>query len=175
MKATTNLVGCLLDFLDKKLYLYPMKSPQQYITKFLSGYCSLERPDFHPEQLLGRHIVLVVMNAIATGDKNIFVAALLHDICKPQGAKLVDKGEFVYYSNPFHDKQAYDLIMGNAEIQQWIISMGADVQIVADICKYHMREKNYMNMRPHKQKNYLAETTHIRKELELFSECDKMI
>lgn len=150
--------------------------PKIWTDKFLGSFFSLERPDFHPERFLGLHIMQVFANALEDGaDANLLMVALLHDICKADGAKLVDKGEFIYFSNPYHDKQAYDLIMGNAEIQKWIVSMGADVQIVADICKYHMREKNYKIMRPHKQEKYLAETAHIRQYLEKFSGYDKMV
>jgi hypothetical protein len=149
--------------------------PQIWIKKFVKGFYSLERPDFHPERFLGLHIMQVLVNALATNNPNLIMAALLHDICKADGAKMVDKGEFVYFSNPYHDVQAYNFIMENTDIQQWIVSMGADIRIVADICKYHMREKNYKNMRPHKQESYLAQTAHIREYLEKFAELDRMI
>lgn len=149
--------------------------PQVWLDKFFRGFFSPERPDFHPERYLGLHILEVTVKAVETGNVNLIFAALLHDICKPDSGKMVSKENFSYWSNPYHDMEAHDFILGNKEIQDWIVAFGGDVSVVTDICKYHMREKNYKVMRPIKQEKYLAQTAHIREELEKFSQIDRMV
>jgi hypothetical protein len=131
-----------------KFYETLSKSPEQYKKAFFKTVESLERPDYHPERYLDRHIEIVYYNALEWEDNNLIMAALLHDIMKPCTGQIrsvqIDKKVYKYWSNPMHDVQAAKFIEDNPPIQQWIIDNNADVQTVKDICRLHMRYKNVL-------------------------------
>lgn len=97
-----------------------------------------DHPIYHPEGTVNRHILLVCLKAlIGTDNINIVLAALLHDACKGDDGKWVDHEEGRYWSNRRHAHMGAALVMED-DIRYWIKQLGADVQVVHDICKYHM-------------------------------------
>lgn len=129
----------------------------------IEGANSPERLDFHPEATLGNHIQIVAHRAILSGNTTLLFIALLHDMCKhqmPNKSKggLVDKGDFVYWTNPDHAFQASDMIRDSKDIQNWIESFECDWVIVDSVVRKHMWFKNYKsNMREGKKANFRKE------------------
>lgn len=99
---------------------------------------SLERLEYHPEKYLGRHIALVALKAwLFTGDVNLVMAALFHDVAKPWSGAM-NNG---YWSNPDHPKQAAELVRLDDEVRYFIHQHGGDWEVVARICERHMAVK----------------------------------
>jgi len=100
---------------------------------------SPERRDYHPERYLGHHIALVTMKAIWwTDDANLVMAALFHDVTKPEGT-YIENGSYI--SNPRHAKTAAELIVHNDDVRYYVSQWGADWRKVAYIIRYHMDVK----------------------------------
>lgn len=147
-------------------------TPENYILDKL-GKCkySLERLDYHPEKYLGRHIALVALKALLLYNNiNLVIAALLHDICKP------DAGEFKtdtlgnkYWSNKDHAKQAYEFTR-EWDVHKWIISMNADPDIVRQLVLEHMSAKTLLDGNGKKLKHRLR----LIPLIEEFVICDDM-
>jgi hypothetical protein len=134
--------------------------------KLINSKNSIERPIFHPEKTLNKHILLVCARALLIDPNNpdLILSALLHDICKPDSGffKESEKGQF--WSNPDHPKQIFELIQNNDDIRHFIWSFGGEIENVANICNWHMAIKEGI---PKKAKHI----PHIDK----FAICDDMI
>ena len=133
--------------------------------KILATKKCVEHPVFHPEKTLNKHILLVTARALlVTSDANVILAGLLHDLCKPDSGfvKECEKGSF--WSNPDHPKQIFELINSDDDIRHFIWSFGGDIDIVANMCRWHMAIKEGI---PKKAKR----TPHIDK----FAICDDMV
>lgn len=172
---------------EKEFLQYLDSAPKIYQDYFKKTIGALERPDYHPERYLEQHIRIVFNNAMNKGDKNLIMAALLHDICKPcttrtRSVQLNDK-VYEYNSNPYHDVQVFDFINDNEGIQRWIVQHNADIDIVKEICRLHMRFKNYNNglkgkkggMKLSKQLLFAEKNSKILPFLIEFEQCDNMV
>lgn len=110
---------------------------------------SLERPDFHPERTLDRHIAKVQAKAWAKGDLDLFGAATLHDLFKPidHGGELKRTPDGVWYvSNPEHPVMAAHLVKTDDDVKHWLWAMGADWKTVMTLCMFHMEMKHVDEM-----------------------------
>ncbi len=100
-----------------------------------------ERPDYHPESSAFEHIKIVTERLIPTGDMNLTMAGIMHDICKFDTVKMNEKTGWP--TSPGHDDAARDLIYDNGYdgimVRAWLKSNGADFEKVAGIAKNHMR------------------------------------
>jgi len=136
-----------------------------------------ERPDFHPEKSCFEHIRIVTERLMETGDADLILSGVLHDICKLDTVRENPKTGWPTSSG--HDQAAYDLIMEDAtgEIQEWISDNGGNVTNVANICLNHMRFHQLPNMRTSKKEAQVLEWEHkgILKKLEIFGAADNML
>lgn len=130
-----------------------------------------ERPDFHPEESAFEHIKIVTDRLILTGDPDLIVAGMLHDLFKCDTAQINPKTG--YPTCPGHDVAVASFIRRDEEVQQWISSMGADVQMVQNLCKDHMRFHQFGQMRNVKQKEFMSRP-HWKK-LEVLGAADNML
>ena len=60
-----------------------------------------ERPDYHPEESAYIHIKIVTNRLIQTGNPDLIVSGILHDICKLETAKINTKNGFP--TSPGHE------------------------------------------------------------------------
>lgn len=134
-----------------------------------------ERPDFHPEASAFEHIKIVTERLIPTGDMNLVMAGILHDICKFDTVRMNEKTGWP--TSPGHDDAAYNLIADDRKIKEWITSVDADIMTVAFICKAHMRFHQTGAMRPAKADKYIAEWKDqgIFTRLQIFGAADNML
>ena len=134
-----------------------------------------ERPDFHPEPSAFHHIQIVTDRLIPLGDPDLFLAGVLHDICKFDTVKMNEKTGFP--TSPGHDQAAFDLIFSSSSIKDWIRDNGGDEVNVALICKGHMRFHQLKDMRQSKQENQVQEWTDlgIFDKLQIFGAADNML
>jgi hypothetical protein len=134
-----------------------------------------ERPDFHPEPSAFEHIRIVTERLIPTGDPNLIMAGILHDICKFDCVRENPKNGFP--TSPGHDKDACELIHNNREIRQWIADNNSDWRIVAAIVFDHMRFHQLGQMRPAKRESQIEKWKDlgIWDQLQVFGASDNML
>jgi hypothetical protein len=114
-----------------------------------------ERQDYHPEPSTFHHIEIVVNRLIPTGDPDLIMAGVLHDICKLD-CKVINP-KTGNPTSPGHDKAACELIHNNRDIRQWITDKGGDWRKVAGIVFGHMRFHQLGQMRPFKREKQIQE------------------
>ena len=134
-----------------------------------------ERPDYHPEPSTFHHIEIVTNRLIQTGDPDLIMAGILHDICKLDCKKINPKTG--HPTSPGHDQAAFDLIFTSSSIKDWIRNNGGDEVNVALICKGHMRFHQLGDMRPFKREDQIQEWTDlgIFDKLKIFGAADNML
>lgn len=134
-----------------------------------------ERPDYHPEPSAYHHIKIVTERLIQTGDINLILSGVLHDICKFDTVR--ENPKTGYPTSLGHEQAAYDLIKDDILIQSWIEINSGDVDKVAEICKYHMRFHQLGKMRPVKRERWISAWTKlgIMESLEIFGAADNML
>ena len=134
-----------------------------------------ERPDFHPEPSAFEHIRIVTERLIPTGDPNLVMSGLLHDICKFDCVRENPKNGFP--TSPGHDKAACELIHNDRKIRQWITDNGADWRKVAGIVFGHMRFHILGEMRQSKREKQIEDWKDfgIWDQLQIFGAADNMI
>jgi hypothetical protein len=146
-------------------------APQIVLDKLEGLKLLRERPDYHPEDSAFEHVKIVTNRLIQTGNPDLIMAGIFHDIFKKETAKLNPKNG--YPTSPGHDKAAADWIKSNTEVQSFIESNGANFLRVAEICMQHMRIKVYDEMNEKKKKAYRL--TEIFSDLLIFSMADDML
>ena len=113
--------------------------------KFQEIKNSPEHPIYHPEGMLGNHIMLVTLKAFLwTENADLIWAGLLHDICKADKSfksRVVALPEEAYWSNPLHPKQAKEFIGNNDDLKYLILQTGGNWENVAELCYWHMAAK----------------------------------
>lgn len=110
-----------------------------------------ERPDYHPEPNTFEHIRIVTERLMQTGDIDLIIAGLMHDICKLDCVKTNPKtGQ---PTSPGHDKAAAELVW-NPYVRAWIDSLGADPEMVSALCAQHMRFHQFGKMKESKQRAF---------------------
>jgi hypothetical protein len=134
-----------------------------------------ERPDYHPEPSTFHHIEIVTERLMQTGDPDLIMAGVLHDICKLDCKRINPKTGNP--TSPGHDTAAFDLIKETPAIQSWITDNGADPHIVAHICLGHMRFHQLGQMRPAKRDNQIQKWKEIGiwEKLQFHGAADNML
>jgi hypothetical protein len=134
-----------------------------------------ERPDYHPEPSTYHHIEIVVNRLLQTGDPDLAMAGMLHDICKLDCVKIHPKHG--HPTSPGHDVAAFNLITQTPVVQQWIRDNGADDAKVAAICFYHMKFHQLGQMRPFKREAQIQKWTDqgIWEKLQYHGAADNML
>ena len=159
------------------------KCPSHILEKLNTLRELKERKDYHPEGNTYEHIRIVTTRLIKTGDINLILAGLFHDICKLDAAK---KNQAVLLTNDpvmfenmkaegtlktyGHEHLASNYVVDNTE---FVRKMGANVKKVAMIVENHMRIKQMSNMREQKIKVMIE--LPVFKELLIFKEADNML
>lgn len=121
---------------------------------------------WHPEGNVLIHTKIVYDRALKTGDINMVLAALFHDLGKVETTKKNKKGDWSAHGHEF--KSAKILV----SYKDWIESMGGDYDVVRDIVVGHMRIKYINEMRPHKQQQ--MKDSPVYGHLVKFTEFDSM-
>lgn len=134
-----------------------------------------ERPDFHPEPSAFHHIQIVTDRLIPTGNPNLIMAGVLHDIAKFDTVRQNPKTGFP--TSPGHDDVAFQLIMDNMQVRAFCTQHGANPDTVALICKNHMRFHQLGQMRPAKRDKQIQDWTDqgIFDMLQIFGAADNML
>lgn len=98
----------------------------------------VEHPVYHPEGTLNRHILLVALKAMLfTQEKDLVLAALLHDVHKPTAGHWVDTPSGAYWSNPQHAQMAASCDIVGHTIWQY----GGNIGTVQQLILHHMSVK----------------------------------
>lgn len=134
-----------------------------------------ERPDFHPEPSVFEHIKIVTERLEQTGDVNLIFAGILHDICKLDVVR--ENPKTGWPSSPGHEDAAFELIIHNSEITDWIFQNGGNWLTVANIVKNHGRIHQLPEMRESKRLKNIQEWKEqgIWESLQIFGNADDMI
>jgi hypothetical protein len=134
-----------------------------------------ERPDFHPEPSAFHHIQIVTDRLIPTGNPNLIMAGVLHDIAKFDTVKQNPKTGFP--TSPGHDDVAFTLVMDNMQVRAFCTQNNADPDTVALICKNHMRFHQLGDMRPAKRDRQIQDWKDqgIFDMLQIFGAADNML
>jgi hypothetical protein len=111
-------------------------------------------PEYHPEGSVFNHIRIVVERCAQYNDKIMIAAAVLHDICKVDTAKINPKTG--YFSFIGHEVVAAKLIASDVEIQNWIGNFCGfeNIDTVREIVYYHMMIHKIGEMRAGKVEKY---------------------
>ena len=150
-------------------------APQVVIDELEKNKTLRERPDYHPEESAYEHIRIVTERLIPTGDVDLVMAGVFHDIKKAELARPNPKTGWP--TSPGHGESAALFIQSSQEIQDWISSFGADVKKVSDISYYHMRYNHFKDMRRSKADKYLEtwKELGIYESLQTFARADDML
>lgn len=127
-----------------------------------------ERLDFHPEGNTYEHIKIVTERLMGTGNIDLIIAGLFHDLGKLETTKPHPK--FGHPTAYGHENVSAKLVIENRD---FIEGLGANTDIVHCIVKNHMRVKQYDKMRPKKQEE--IDTLPCLNKLKLFSRADDML
>lgn len=134
-----------------------------------------ERPDYHPEESAYEHIKIVTERLIPTGDINLILAGVFHDICKADTAKTNPKTGWP--TCPGHDTAAFNFINEIPGARSWIGIKKGDATIVANICLNHMRFHQIGSMREFKREAHIQKWKEqgIWDYLQIFGAADNML
>lgn len=125
-----------------------------------------ENPQHHPESSTYEHIKIVTERLIKTGDMDLVMAALMHDIGKSSVSEPSEEGN--WNSSHGHEQVSSQLVM---RYKQWIQDMGANPYVVNEIVKNHMKVK--FDAISKKDKDKLERYT-IFQKLNQFMNADNM-
>lgn len=127
-----------------------------------------QSPDWHPEGDVYKHTRIVYDRARATGDINIAIAALFHDLGKVETTRPSrnHEGSWSAYG---HENVSSRLVKTH---KKWIGSMGARWFYVFNIVKEHMRIKRMDEMRKSKQDELRLNI--VFDKIQKFTDCDNM-
>ena len=133
-----------------------------------------ERPDYHPEPSAYHHIEIVTERLILTGNPDLFMSGILHDICKFDTVRMNPKTEWP--TSPGHEDAAYEL-MKDESVRLFCFQHGAEPYTVALICKNHMRFHQLEDMRPLKRERQIQEWKDqgLYDLLTIFGRADNML
>lgn len=134
-----------------------------------------ERPDFHPEPSTFEHIKIVTERLEQTENIDLILAGILHDICKLDVVKENPKTGFP--TSPGHEDAAFELIIHNSEIIDWIFQNGGNWNRVSHIVKNHGRIHQLPEMRESKRLKNIQEWKElgIWESLQIFGHADDML
>jgi len=127
-----------------------------------------ERKDFHPEENAYEHVRIVTERCIETGDPELILAAIFHDIFKFKLNEINEKtGEPTARG---HEEEACKMVIENSD---FILKFGADPGIVAGICLHHMRIKNFNVMKKSKRMAMMNQPFFLK--VAIFTRADNML
>lgn len=149
---------------DQIFKLLPMKQRDMII----SLKQVRERPDFHPEENAFEHVRIVTERCIETGDIDLIIAAVFHDIFKFKLMTINEKSGWPTAQD--HEKEAAIMVLDNAD---FIEKLGGNTKMVAGICLHHMRMKNFKNMRKSKQQHMMNQPFFLKTAV--FKRADSML
>jgi hypothetical protein len=134
-----------------------------------------ERPDFHPEPSAFHHIQIVTDRLIPTGNPDLIMAGIFHDICKFDTVR--ENPKTGWPTSPGHDDAAFELVMENNQVRAFCVQHDANPDTVALICKNHMRFHQLEQMRPVKRDKQIQDWTDqgIFRMLQIFGAADDML
>ena len=141
-----------MNFKDFNHFLDATKPPTSVMSRLEALKGLKERSDFHPEANTFEHIKIVTERLILTNDIDLIFSGVLHDLFKHDTACINPKNGFI--TCPGHDIDVADFIQSNKEVNEWIKSFGADPEVVMNLCKDHMRFKQFEEMRDSKKKEF---------------------
>ena len=127
-----------------------------------------ERPDFHPEENAFEHVKIVTERCIETGDNDLILAAIFHDIFKFKLNEISPRTG--HPTAPGHEKEAALMVLENSD---WIKKMGGNAHIVAGICLHHMRIKRFSEMKKSKQWSMMNQPFFLK--VAIFTRADNML
>ena len=114
-----------------------------------------QRKDKHPEGNVLKHTIIVTRRALKTGDIDLALAAIFHDIGKSSTAGIhPKKGHITHHG---HEKDSSEMVKKYA---RWIKSMGGNPDDVLYLVSKHMKMKVFGDMRPAKQEKYRSHKLH---------------
>ena len=105
-----------------------------------------ERPDYHPESSCLEHVRIVTERCIETGDIDLILSAVFHDIYKFKMNEVNEKSGWPTARG--HEDSAANMVLDNTD---FILKMGGDPLMVAGICQHHMRIKKFKEMKASKK------------------------
>ena len=134
-----------------------------------------ERPDFHPEPSTYEHIKIVTERLFKTGNPDLILSGVLHDICKLDCAKTNPKTGWP--SSPGHEEEAYKIVNDSSEIKDWIFRNGGNWLRVSIIVRDHGKIHLIDQMRPKKRLQYIEmwKENEVWELLNIFGEADDML
>ena len=115
-----------------------------------------------------KHIKIVYNRAIKSGDKDLILSALFHDLGKVETTKPSTKKENSW-SSPGHELVSEHFV---EKYKEWIEQMGANWKNVFIIVHEHMRIKYINEMRKRKREDFKKNS--LFDKIVLFSELDNM-
>jgi hypothetical protein len=127
-----------------------------------------ENINYHPEGNTYDHTKIVVNRLIPTGDINLILAGLFHDLGKLSTTEINPKTN--QPSAHGHEKVSADLVV---KYSKFIRSMSADPDEVYGIVKNHMRIKYYDEMK--KSKKAKIDSFPYSQKLRIFANADNML
>jgi len=143
-------------------------TPQEIVDRVNKFKTLLERNDFHPEPNGYYHIRTVTERLMKTGDIDLILSGLFHDLGKLDVVKPHPKCNFVM--TPGHDKASLRYV---DKFSDWIRECGGDPEVVREIVSQHMRVKAMPEMRTEKQEE--IRNLKCYSKLLTFSKADDMI
>lgn len=128
-----------------------------------------EQNIYHPESSAYEHIKIVTTRLITTGDIDLIMAALYHDLFKLKAAEDNYKrsGKFRAFG---HENYPDKLILEN---RNFIEENGGDVDMIRDIVKNHMKIKLLPEMKDSKKKAFMS--LPCFNKLKIFTLADDML
>lgn len=116
------------------------------VQKFLDGCAQTPQSEkWHPEGNVLKHTKIVFERARKSGDLDMTISALFHDLGKVKATKRNKHGSWSSYGHEFISAKIVE------ENKEWIQSLGANPERVHEIVKNHMKIKLMDEMRPSKQ------------------------
>jgi len=112
-----------------------------------------QRADYHPEGNVLKHTIYAVERALKTGDIDLAIAAMLHDVGKDKTAGIhPKKGHETHWG---HEKVSTALVK---KYFDWITGIGGKPSNIYYIIKNSGRIKSFHNMRKFKQDKMKAQS-----------------
>lgn len=125
-----------------------------------------QSPIHHPEGNVLKHTMIVFNRAKKHNDVNLMLAAIFHDLGKPDTTKLNKRGEWSAHG---HEELSTEIVEKN---RKWIEQKGGDFDLVHFLVSNHMRIGRFDEMRKSKQEK--LKNHKFFDKLLTFSELDNM-
>lgn len=131
-------------------------------------------PFYHPEGVVTEHVRLVFEHAVNNFDSDVdlLVAAIFHDLGKPETKKVFERNGKVKISNIGHEIKCDKFIDKYFDL---FSDVTTNKEKVLEICKNHMRGHIYKSKQMSKSSKRKAfESLKYFNDIMKFVECDEM-